>query len=93
MKLLPIVEGCRAVIISTHPDHSRMIGATCNVIRKAGAFDVPDTISTDGQWVINIDGFVVGGKVTTHERDLMRIDGNEDLFKSEEENKKRELIK
>jgi len=77
MKLLPIEEGCEAIIIHSARGFSKNVGLTVTVGRfrkDVNAWETLDAIK--GTW--------------TREENLMRIDGNEDLFKSEEE--KLELV-
>jgi hypothetical protein len=83
MKLLPIVEGCRAVIIDAHPD---------DMLKEVtvGRFTFDEYYADPKQWEIDI---FVKTYYESDQSELMRIDGNEDQFREEENSKLLEHIK
>lgn len=80
MKLLPIVPGCKAVIINSVMGHN---GKEVVVGKFLGS--VSKCIGKD-RWEINTYVESNLGIMINHvqESQLMRIDGNEELFKAEE---------
>lgn len=79
-KLLPIVPGCKALIICASKKYSKCIGKEVTVIGK-------DYSDPDPSWIISGDavdfiGGTFGYSITAAEWALMRIDGGS--FKHEQ---------
>ena len=98
-KLLPIVPGCKAVIISNTPNSGKEV-----YVKRFIGYDIRYPGNTD-LW--EIEGFILsslcnkktgefirpGSKTNlVTESKLIRIDGNDEFFKSEVEEVEKELV-
>jgi hypothetical protein len=98
-RLLPIVPGCKTVIVNSGPEQLGMeVGVICRVedvdLYKPLFFKLSDKIWKTEESIMYTDflGNVRRLNIIEEHR-LMRIDGNEELFKAEEREVEKDLIK